>query len=96
MLYKPGDVVHVREDLENGKHYDNFTESIESGGNNSIIVVPKMLDFAGRNVTIEKAEWMYRIAEDEDDFWWTDDMFTGLACNVEFDRSDFSVSDLLF
>lgn len=71
--YKVGDKVRVREDLKvDGDYY------MEDGETRDRFVVD-MAKFIGKVVTIkEHYHEKYRIEEDEDEYNWTDDMFSGL------------------
>lgn len=78
MKYKIGDKVRVRDDLrlgevckmENGTDYDS--------------VVPEMLKFKGKEVTISAYNDInkYQISEDRGSWNWTDEMFSGLATSL--------------
>ena len=65
MKYKIGDKILVRSDLEEGKKYGNE------------VVMSDMLFFKGKIVTIEHVDHpdCYRIKEDPDQWYWTDEMF---------------------
>ena len=65
MKYKIGDKVLVRPDLEENKTYGNE------------VVISDMLYFKGKIVTIEHVDYPnhYRIKEDPDEWFWTDEMF---------------------
>lgn len=65
MKYKVGDKVRIREDLVMVGNY---------GGS---VAVDDMVDMGGNVVTIEKVgkESGYRIEEDPDHYFWTDEMF---------------------
>lgn len=65
MKYKIGDKVLVRPDLEEGKTYGYE------------IVISDMLYFKGKIVIIEHVDYPnhYRIKEDPDQWYWTDEMF---------------------
>ena len=67
MKYKIGDKVFVRSDLEEGKKYGDE------------VVISDMLFFKGKIVTIEHVNHpnRYRIKEDPDQWYWTDEMFSG-------------------
>lgn len=67
MKYKIGDKVLVRLDLEEGKKYGDE------------VVMSDMLSFRGKIVTIEHVDHpnYYRIKEDPDQWYWTDEMFSG-------------------
>ena len=66
MKYKIGDKVLVRPDLEENKIY-----GIE-------VAMSDMLFFRGKIVTIEHVNhpYYYRIKEDPDQWYWTDEMFS--------------------
>ena len=66
MKYKIGDKVLVRPDLEENKIY-----GVE-------VVMSDMLFFRGKIVTIEHVNhpYYYRIKEDPDQWYWTDEMFS--------------------
>ena len=78
MKSKIGDKVRVRDDLrlgevckmENGTDYDS--------------VVPEMLKFKGKEVTISAYNDInkYQISEDRGSWNWTDEMFSGLATSL--------------
>lgn len=65
MKYKIGDKVLVRPDLEENKKYGDE------------VVISDMLFFRGKIVTIEHIDHpdYYRIKEDPDQWYWTDEMF---------------------
>ncbi len=70
ILYKPGDIVCVRDDLIEDELYDG------------VIVMHSMLKFAGKFVTIKNyADWGdgYNLVEDYR-YVWTDAMFSGKIC----------------
>lgn len=66
MKYKIGDKVLVRPDLEEGKKYGDE------------VVMSNMLYLKGKIVTIEHIDHpnYYRIKEDPDQWYWTDEMFS--------------------
>lgn len=69
MKYKVGDKVRIREDLFAWKEYDGC------------YIVPSMIVFLGRTVTIHKVLEnlkRYEIKEDNGAWNWTDDMFESL------------------
>ena len=77
--YQVGDKVIVRDDLSciDYAMYD-------TGNPRMMIVVDEMCSFRGREVTITEITNtyegdFYHIAEDNGDFYWSDDMFSGLA-----------------
>ena len=75
MKHKEGDKVVVREDLEVGKEYGRNT------------VVPEMLKFRGKEVTIKrefKEIEEYFIEEDDEEWFWTDEMFKESLRRFEF------------
>lgn len=78
MKYKIGDKVRVRDDLEIGKWYSmnnrNFSDCVNS----------KMTAFKGKEVTIlaDNCFGMYLIKEDNGEWHWTDEMFSGLATSL--------------
>ena len=66
MKYKIGDKVRVREDLEVGKEYGND------------YVINSMLSLKGKTVTICNIDDNeYKIKEDFQKHWWTEEMFSG-------------------
>lgn len=68
MKYKVGDKVKVREDLEEDRYYGND------------IFTRLMRDYKGKVVTIEKCtDNGYMIEEDKRGWYFTDEMFEGLA-----------------
>ena len=68
MKYKVGDKVRVRSDLEVNMDYGPQT------------FVREMSQYIGKVVTIsETYSNRYNIKEDEDEWYWTDEMFEGLA-----------------
>lgn len=76
MKYKVGDKVKVREDLEIGKSYDKKT------------FVEKMKKYKGQIVTIKVVyDDRYRIEEDNQDWYWTDEMLEGVE--EEMNLEDF-------
>ena len=78
MKYKIGDKVRVRDDLEIGKWYSmnnrTFSDCVNS----------KMTTFKGKEVTIlaDNCFGMYLIKEDNGEWHWTDEMFSGLATSL--------------
>lgn len=78
MKYKIGDKVRVRDDLEIGKWYSmnncTFSDFVNS----------KMITFKGKEVTIlaDNCFGMYLIKEDNGEWHWTDEMFSGLATSL--------------
>lgn len=78
MKYKVGDKVRVRDDLELGKWYSMNNHTF------SDFVNSKMITFKGKEVTIlaDNCFGMYRIKEDNGEYHWTDEMFSGLATNL--------------
>lgn len=78
MKYKVGDKVRVRDDLEIGKWYSmnncTFSDYVNS----------KMITFKGKEVTIlaDNCFGMYLIKEDNGEWHWTDEMFSGLATSL--------------
>ena len=77
MKHKIGDKVRVRDDLELGKWYSmsnhNFSDFVNS----------EMIMFKGKEVTIsdDNCFGIYLIKEDNGEWHWTDEMFSGLAAN---------------
>lgn len=74
MKYKAGDKVRVRKDLEAYEEYGNinFTESMEK--------------YKGKIVTIEAINSnSYFVEEDNKNYYWTDEMFEGLAWFTKHD-----------
>ena len=75
MKYKIGDKVRVRDDLELDEWYSmsnhNFSDFVNS----------EMIMFKGKEVTISDDNFygMYRIKEDNGDWCWVDEMFSGLV-----------------
>lgn len=75
MKYKIGDKVRVRDDLELDKWYSmsnhNFSDFVNS----------EMIMFKGKEVTTSDDNFygMYRIKEDNGDWCWVDEMFSGLV-----------------
>lgn len=99
MKYRVGDVVRVRKDLNISK--DDY--HMDDDGS-SVCIVFKMLEFAGKYVTIKRAidtldyadAWArgYMIEEAEEAFIWTDEMFGDecIFCALEdIDKEEFSV-----
>ena len=78
MKYKIGDKVRVRNDLEEGKWYSMNNHTF------SDFVNSKMITFKGKEVTIlaDNCFGMYRIKEDNGEYHWTDEMFSGLAASL--------------
>lgn len=77
--YQVGDKVIVRDDLDCTSYAMYDTDNPRT-----MVVVDEMLSFRGREVTITKIADsydgdFYYIAEDEGDFFWSDDMFSGRA-----------------
>ena len=77
MKYKVGDKVRVRDDLEIGKWYSMNNRTF------SDFVNSEMITFKGKEVTIlaNNCFGMYRIKEDNGEWHWTDEMFSGLAAS---------------
>lgn len=81
MKFKVGDKVRVRKDLEAYEEYGNFdfSESMEK--------------YKGKIVTIKAINSdSYFIGEDNGDYYWTDEMFEGLA---RFTKSDLQRGDIV-
>lgn len=78
MKYKVGDKVRVRDDLELGKWYSMNNHTF------SDFVNSKMITFKGKEVTIlaDNCFGMYLIKEDNGEWHWTDEMFSGLATSL--------------
>ena len=78
MKYKIGDKVRVRDDLEIGKWYSMNNRTF------SDFVNSKMITFKGKEVTIlaDNCFGMYLIKEDNGEWHWTDEMFSGLATSL--------------
>lgn len=75
MKHKEGDKVVVREDLREGVDYGNNTAVID------------MLKFRGKEVTIKrgfKERENYILEEDDDEWFWTDEMFKEEERRFEF------------
>lgn len=80
--YKVGDKVKVQANLERRPGY-----YMAGGCSNS--VVTDMLCFHGKTVTIKEAyDTGYRICEDNGDWTWTDEMFSGLAQPLKYKVGD--------
>lgn len=75
MKYKIGDKVRVRDDIEAFKEYKM------DGSKNLAWVTPGMLKFRGETLTITKIDryGMYSVNEDNGDWCWVDEMFSGLV-----------------
>lgn len=73
--YKVGDRVRVRSDLERGKRYEMADQV------NPDAAVSEMEELRGLVVTIASVGQKYCIEEDDGNWFWTDDMFTGLDRN---------------
>ena len=78
MKYKIGDKVRVRDDLEIGKWYSMNNRTF------SDFVNSKMITFKGKEVTIlaDNCFGMYRIKEDNGEYHWTDETFSGPATSL--------------
>lgn len=78
MKYKVGDKVRVRDDLELGKWYSMNNRTF------SDYVNSEMITFKGKEVTIlaDNCFGMYLIKEDNGEWHWTDEMFSGLATSL--------------
>lgn len=78
MKYKIGDKVRVRDDIEAYKAYKM------DGSEKSVWVTPEMLKFQGKILTITEINQygMYRVNEDNRDWNWADEMFSGLATSL--------------
>lgn len=88
-LYKPGDKVIVRQDLNEGTAYYMSMPNDRIG----TYAVDEMLEFAGRTVTIVEMNSFdrYHIAEDDQIWNWADGMFICLEPEDEYiDPADFS------
>ncbi len=75
MKYKIGDKVRVRDDIEAFKEYKM------DGSKNLAWATPGMLKFRGETLTITKIDryGMYSVNEDNGDWCWVDEMFSGLV-----------------
>jgi len=81
MKYKVGDQVRVRKDLEVDKEY----------GDNCF--VDSMKEYSGKKVTITNICYgNYEIKEDNETFYWTNEMFEGL---VTFTKADLRDGDIV-
>jgi|GEM_PF-5175552 len=91
--YSQGDRVIVRPDLKKDTRY-----FMDDGGIN-LGVADEMLRFAGVDVTIKFAKNTDFYKIEESGFGWTDEMFLGLADEVneqpDFEPSDMSIEELL-
>lgn len=78
MKYKIGDKVKVRDDIELYKKY-KMDDNKELAW-----VTPEMLKFKGEILTITKIDkyGKYRVNEDNGEWCWTDEMFSGLATSL--------------
>lgn len=78
MKHKIGDKVRVRDDLELDKWYSMSNHKF------SDFVNSEMIMFKGKEVTISDDNFcgMYRIKEDNGEWHWTDEMFSGLATSL--------------
>jgi hypothetical protein len=75
MKYKVGDKVRVREDLVHGKRYDGISFYMDG--------------WKGKIVTISfVGSYYYEIAEDEDKWNWTDEMFEDVVENKKYKIGD--------
>lgn len=76
MKYKVGDKVKVRENLIHGEKYGGMTFYMDG--------------WKGKVVTISLVDSLgcYEIAEDEDKWAWTDEMFEGIAENKRYKVGD--------
>lgn len=77
-LYNVGDIVMVCDDLEDGDTYDGVNVTYE------------MEQLAGCAVTISRVtpEGYYFVQEDEDEYIWTESMFSGLAEQTMYKPGD--------
>ncbi len=83
--YKVGDKVVVSKDIRD----DDSLYFMEHGEDDGMYVVGPMEEFRGQVVTITVADKDgYRIKEDEGDFCWTDEMFSGLAQPLRYKVGD--------
>ena len=75
MKYKIGDKVRVRDDIEVYKRYKM------DGSEKSAWIIPKMLKFQGKILTITEIDryGMYSVNEDNGCWSWADEMFSGLV-----------------
>lgn len=76
MKYKPGDKVVVRDDLRLGVRYYS-----KDGGAYSV-ATPTMIRMRGKVATIKEITY-HRYFIYESGFYWTDDMFDGIAMEEE-------------
>lgn len=84
--YQPGDAVLVRSDLKNnGTRY--YMESGPRSGDANINVSQEMIrDYGGYIVHIARRIYsgFYKIKEDNEQWFWTDEMFVGPAMGLKF------------
>lgn len=87
MRYKPGDKVMIRADLSEEA---NYADENDGGG---MSVAEKMLDYAGKVVTIARCiGTYYEIEEDDGEWCWTIGMFD--PAYGEFDTAEVDTSGL--
>lgn len=86
-LYKPGDIVAVRSDLEKFVKY-YMDDDVQWN-----YVVESMLLLCGKEVTITRlSDGQYRIEEDGGAWRWTDGMFDGIPAKEKvFEAEDLSL-----
>lgn len=80
-LYHNGDVVVIRDDLDSNETY-KMISGIRSGVCQSVAL--KMEEMSGQAVTISGTfSGQYKIEEDDGEYLWTDEMFSGYAKEIE-------------
>ena len=83
--YKVGDKVVVSEDIRD----DDSVYYMEHGKDEGVYATGDMVELCGRTVTITSAdEDGYTIKEDDEEFVWTDEMFSGLAYPLQYKVGD--------
>ena len=83
--YKVGDKVVVSEDIRD----DDSVYYMEHGEDEGMYATGDMVELRGRTVTITSAdEDGYTIKEDDEEFVWTDEMFSGLAYPLQYKVGD--------
>lgn len=85
-LYKPGDIVTVRNDLESYRSYAMYDDM-----SHYMNAVDAMLQFCGTDMTVDCVvdPGFYKMVEDNGTFYWSDGMFSGHVDDtpLEDDRS---------
>ena len=99
-LYEAGDVVRVRDDLVPYESVHDFSDRIYyrmQGRHSGVIANKEMSKLCGKYVTITYVvNDSYRISEDNGNWIWTDEMFSGLYEPEEVPAFEPEDIDILF